>query len=125
MAWKHYSELIVWQKSMDLVEEIYQLIKKLPRTEEYALSSQIRRAAISIPSNIAEGSGRKTEKEFYYFLSVARGSLMELETQLYICIRQKYFTENDAAKAFSLCEETGRILTKLLFNNDNIIDSNN
>ena len=114
MGWKHYQDLIVWQKSMDLVDEIYHLTGLLPREETYSLSDQMRRAAISVPSNIAEGHGRQTEKEFKQFLSIGRGSLFELETQIYICIRQKFFTEEQANSALNLCKETGKMLTKLL-----------
>ena len=112
MGWVHYRDLIVWQKAMDLVDELYQLLGFLPREESYALAVQMRRAVISIPSNIAEGHGRQTEKEFKQFLSIARGSLYELETQLYICIRQQYFSELQAQKAMSLCQEIGKMLTK-------------
>ncbi len=78
MGWVHYRDLIVWQKAMDLVDELYQLLGFLPREESYALAVQMRRAVISIPSNIAEGHGRQTEKEFKQFLSIARGSLYEV-----------------------------------------------
>lgn len=77
-----FRELKVWQKAMELTVEIYSIVKLLPREETYALSDQMRRAAVSVPSNIAEGQGRETMKEFIRFLSVARGSLRELSTQL-------------------------------------------
>ena len=80
MAFNSCEDLIVWQKAMDLTTEIYRLIKFLPREETYALSDQMRRAAVSIPSNIAEGHGRNSNKEFANFLSIARGSLTELRT---------------------------------------------
>ena len=80
-----YKDLIVWQKSMDLVDEIYRLVKFLPKEETYALSDQMRRAAVSVPSNIAEGYERKSPKEFANFLSIARASRAELETQICIC----------------------------------------
>ena len=114
MGWKHFQDLIVWQKSMELVDEIYHLTRLLPRDEIYSLSNQMRRAAISVPSNIAEGHGRQTDKEFKQFLSIGRGSLYELETQIYICIRQNYFPEEQANTALNLCRETGKMLTKLL-----------
>ena len=114
MGWTHYQDLIVWQKAMDLVDELYRLLGFLPREESYALADQMRRAVISIPSNIAEGHGRQTGKEFKQFLSVARGSLYELETQLYICIRRQYFSEPQAPNALSLCKELVHLLTKLL-----------
>jgi len=71
---KDYKDLIVWQKAMDLAEEVYRLVKKLPKEELFALSDQIRRAVISIPSNIAEGHERNSIKEYYQFLSIAKGS---------------------------------------------------
>ena len=79
---KSYRELIVWQKSMELAEKVYLLVKALPKEETYALSDQMRRAAVSIPSNIAEGHARQSQKEFLQFLCIARGSRAELETQL-------------------------------------------
>ncbi len=92
MSLTNYKELIVWQKSMSLVTEIYQLVKFLPKEETYALSDQMRRAAVSIPSNIAEGQARNSTREFVNFLSIARGSKAELETQLMICVRLKYLS---------------------------------
>lgn len=109
-----YRDLIVWQKSMDLVDEIYKIIKLLPQEERFALSDQMRRSAISVPSNIAEGYERKSKKEYLQFLSIAKSSRAELETQLYICIRQNYITHSQADKAFGLCDEVGRILNALI-----------
>ena len=111
---KGYRDLIVWQKSMDLVDEIYKIVRLLPIEERFALSDQMRRSAVSIPSNIAEGYERKSKKEYIHFLSVAKSSRAELETQLYICIRQKFITPEDANKAFGLCNEVGRILNALI-----------
>jgi len=85
-----HKDLDVWKYSMDLVEEIYRLTYKFPDSERYGLTSQIRRAAISIPSNIAEGAGRKSDKELIQFVSIALGSLTELETQYLIAVRLKY-----------------------------------
>ncbi len=93
MAVKSYNDLIVWQKSMDLVVEVYKLVRNLPKEELYALSNQMRRAAVSVPSNIAEGQKRNSTKEFVQFLSFAKGSAAELQTQLLICNRLDYFTE--------------------------------
>lgn len=114
MAWKHYKDLIVWQKSMDLVTEVYRLTKLLPADERFALTDQLRRAVISIPSNIAEGHGRQTEKEFKQFLSIVKGSVSEVETQLLICVRLNYLTEEQADATLMLCDEIRRILTKLI-----------
>ena len=109
-----YKELIVWQKSMELVKEIYSLVKKLPKDETYSLSDQMRRAATSIPSNIAEGNGRKSQVEYARFLDIARGSQFELETQLHICIMLDFLTENETQKAFDLISEVGKMLNALI-----------
>ncbi len=108
-----YRELIVWQKSMDLVEEVYQLTKMLPKEEQYALSDQLRRAVVSIPSNIAEGYGRSAIREYTRFLNIARGSKHEVETQLLICVRLNYLSESDINHAMSLCDEIGKMLNTL------------
>lgn len=110
----NYEDLLVWQKSMDLVEEVYRLIKLLPKEENFGICSQMRRAVISIPSNIAEGQSRHTTKEFVNFLSIANGSKSELRTQIQICIRLEYITENEAEKAMSLCEEVSKMLSALV-----------
>ncbi len=109
-----YRDLIVWQKAMELVKETYILVKKLPKEETYALSDQMRRAAISIPSNIAEGYGRKSKTEYSRFLDIARGSLFELETQIHIGIMLGFFTEEDSDKAFKLSSEVARILNSII-----------
>ena len=114
MAVNSCEDLIVWQKAMDLTVEIYRLVKFLPREETYALSDQMRRAVVSIPSNIAEGHGRNSNKEFANFLSVARGSLTELRTQLQICRRLKYFSESESEYAFNLCTEIYKILNAFI-----------
>ena len=105
-----YKDMIVWKKAMDLVEEVYQLVKLLPKEETYALSDQMRRAAISIPSNIAEGKTRNSVKEYMQFLSIARGSVSELNTQLLVCNRIHYLSEEQTAKAVGLCEEVGSMV---------------
>ena len=109
-----YRDLSVWQKSMDLVEEVYSLVKKLPHEEQFALSSQIRRAVVSIPSNIAEGYGRKSKKEYIRFLQIARGSKYEVETQLLICSRLGYLQKTDLSKSLDLCDEIGKMLNTLI-----------
>jgi len=88
-----YKELIAWQKSIDLVEEIFKVTSGFPKSEIYGLSNQMRRAAISIPSNIAEGAGRSHTKEFIQFLHIAEGSANELETQLIIVKRLNFLSE--------------------------------
>ena len=111
---KGYRRLIVWERAMELVVEVYRLTRSLPKEELYALTDQIRRSVVSIPSNISEGNGRGTNKEYVRFLSIARGSHYELETQLLICVRLGYLTEDDIDKAMSLCDEIGRMLNALI-----------
>ena len=114
MSINSYHDLIVWQKSIDLVVEVYKLIKLLPKEELYALSSQLRRSVISIPSNIAEGQQRHTAKEFVNFLSVARGSNGEVQTQLIICVRLGYLSDEQVLSAMSLSEEISKMLSRLI-----------
>ena len=108
-----YKQLIVWHKSMDLVVEIYALVKLLPKEELYALSDQMRRAVVSIPSNISEGLGRNSDKEFIQFLSVSRGSLWELETQLEVCERINYIDNSKNSKARNLITEISKMINSL------------
>ena len=110
---KDFKDLFLWQRAMDLVVEVYDLVKNLPKEELFALSDQIRRAVISIPSNIAEGQGRNSSKEFIHFLSIAKGSKAELETQLLLCVRINYLKELEIEKAMSLVEEVGKMLHSL------------
>ncbi len=114
MAVQNYRGLVVWQKAMDLVEVTYRLVKLLPKEELYSLSDQMRRAAVSVPSNIAEGQQRNSTKEFINFLSIARGSAAELETQYMICIRLGYLTQTQAQKPIDLCAEIGKMLNALI-----------
>jgi four helix bundle protein len=109
---KHYKNLLVWQKAIALVTQIYVVTRTFPREELYGLTSQIRRAAVSIPSNIAEGQSRLTRGEFRQFLGIARGSLAELETQLIISEKLGYLTESNAL--FEQLAEVGRMLSGLL-----------
>ncbi len=109
-----YQDLIAWQKAMDLVTKIYEVSHKFPREEIFALTSQLRRAAISIPSNIAEGQGRSSRKEFLYFLGNAKGSLSELETQVAIARNLGYIAEELLNDLLSRSSEIGRILNGLL-----------
>ena len=103
-----FRDLLIWQKSMDLVTEIYQLTKSFPKEELFGLTNQIRRSAVSIPSNIAEGCGRRTSKDTLQFLHIAKGSLFELETQLYISLDQNYIKEiefNEMASQVLICKK--------------------
>jgi four helix bundle protein len=107
-------DLIGWQKAMDLVTEIYRLTKTLPKEEIFGLTSQLRRAAVSIPSNIAEGQGRISKGEFRVFLGNARGSLSELETQIMIAKNLEYITETEVTKLLEQASEVGRIINGLI-----------
>ena len=109
-----YRELIVWQKSIKLVKEVYQLTQSFPKEEIYGLSSQMRRAAVSIPSNIAEGYVRKHKQEYIQFLRIAFGSGAELETQFEIAKQLNYFTDKQTQKAESDLTEVMKMLNKLI-----------
>lgn len=109
-----YQDLLVWQKSMQLVKETYILVRLLPKEEIYALGDQIRRAVVSIPSNIAEGHSRNSDKELMQFLYIARGSKAELETQIKIGIMLNYFSEIQAEKVLNLCNEVGKMLNSFI-----------
>ncbi len=109
-----HRDLLVWQKSMDLVEAIYRITQKLPSHEQFGLVSQLRRAAVSIPSNIAEGYGRQSSGNYRQFLSVSRGSLLELETQIELCVRLDYLTKAETATVMSDITEISKMLTSLI-----------
>jgi four helix bundle protein len=111
---KNYKDLIVWQKAIELVIEIYDATSRFPREEIYGLTSQLRRAAVSVPSNIAEGQGRATKGEFIQFLCHARGSLCESDTQIPIARRLGYLAPELEEHLTSLSNEVGRILNGLL-----------
>ncbi len=114
MTVKSYSDLVAWQKAMSLVEEVYKITKGFPKEELYGLVSQLRRAAISVPSNIAEGHSRNGSREFVHHLSIAHGSLSEVETQVEIARRLGYITDERQASIFELASETGRIINGLM-----------
>ena len=109
-----YKDLIVWQKSMVLVTETYAMAKFFPENERYGLTSQLTRASVSVPSNIAEGWGRESSKSYMQFLKIARGSLMEVETLLTIAQRLNYINEDLAKKNLQLIEEISKMLNSLL-----------
>ena len=111
---KSHRDLIVWQKSMNLVVSVYRATDSFPKTETYGLTSQTRRAATSIPANIAEGQGRRLSKEFIYFLANARGSLWELDTHLEAATRLGYLTGDQHGKLQSQMDEVGRMLNGLM-----------
>lgn len=108
-----YSDLVVWQKAMDLVIEIYKITATFPSDERFGLSSQARRAAVSIPSNIAEGHGRKATGAYINHLSIAYGSLMELETQTQIAVRLSFVPEDKTSALLKQMDEIGKMLTGL------------
>ena len=109
---QHYRDLMVWQKAIELVTDIYRVTRGFPKDELYGLTSQIRRAAVSIPSNIAEGQGRLTRGEFRQFLGQARGSYAELETQLIIARNLGYLSQ--PGNLIEKLAEVGRLLNGLL-----------
>lgn len=109
---KSYRELIVWQKSMTLVQEIYTLTFLFPNDEKFGLTSRMRRAAVSIPSNIAEGWGRSSRKNYIQFLRISRGSLFELETQILIANELKFI--NGSASIENLIIEISKMLNSLI-----------
>ena len=111
---KSYRDLIVWQKSIYLVRNVYILTQKLPKEELYRLTNQMRRCAVSIPSNIAEGYGRNSTGDYKRFLQIAVGSLYELQTQIEISFQLKYLDENNLNSIISLCTEIDKILYSLI-----------
>ncbi|MDE5586545.1 MAG: four helix bundle protein [Muribaculaceae bacterium] len=114
MKTSDYKDLRVWQQSMDLVTEIYKLMYLLPMEERFGLSDQIRRAAVSIPSNIAEGQARGSNKEFRHFLSISRGSLAELETQLLLTVRLGFLQEQQVADILTRLKDIDKMIGSLM-----------
>jgi four helix bundle protein len=110
---KSYKSLKVWQKAVSLAEFVYGATQSFPKEEIYSLTSQVRRAAISIPSNIAEGSARRSTQEFIRFINIAYGSLSELETQFYLARRLNFITDEVLASLDSQTSELGEMLTGL------------
>ena len=111
---RSHRDLIVWQKAMDLVVNVYRATENFPKAEVYGLTSQIRRAVTSIPANIAEGQGRRLTKEFLYFLANARGSLWELDTHLESAARLGFLSLEVHEELRSQLDEVGRILNGLM-----------
>ena len=108
-----YGDLKVWQKSMNLVDAVYQITENFPAAEQFGLRSQVQRAAVSIPANIAEGHGRKFTNVFLNHLSIASGSLMEVETLILIAQRRKYVAENTVSDLLNQTDEIGKMLSGL------------
>jgi four helix bundle protein len=109
-----YRDLIAWRKAMEFVTKIYGATQRFPGEERYGLTNQLRRAAVSVPSNIAEGQARYSQKEFHHFLSQARGSLVEIETQILIARDLTYLSPAKADALLADAEELGRILNGLI-----------
>lgn len=114
MSVQSYKDLIVWQKAIDMFEMIYQVTRNFPKEELYGLTNQLRRAAVSIPSNIAEGHARASTAEFVRFLSIARGSLAEVETHLLIARRLAYLSNDQLAPILSLQIEINKMTNGLM-----------
>ncbi|MBM3837522.1 MAG: four helix bundle protein [Verrucomicrobia bacterium] len=110
----HYRDLIAWQKGIDLVVAVYEATNQFPQREIYGLTSQVRRAAVSVPSNIAEGQGRRTPNEFVRGLRVAHGSLLESETQLIIAQRLGYLDNSQTESLLARTSEVGRVVNGLI-----------
>ena len=111
---RSYKNLKVWEKATDLVLLVYKATKAFPKDEIYGLTSQLRRAAVSVPSNIAEGSERRSDQDFIRFLRMAGGSLAELETQLYIALKLHYIDEVSQMAAMQASQEVGKMINGLV-----------
>jgi len=113
VAVRSYRDLLVWHKGIDLVSECYRLSARFPQDERFGLTNQVRRAAFSVPANIAEGQGRGSPKAFLQFLWIANGSLTEVETHLAIAVRLGFVSADDCKAPLALANEVGRMLTGL------------
>ncbi len=111
---RHYKDLVVWQRAMDLVVEVYKSTERFPKRETYSLTDQIRRCAVSVPSNIAEGQAHYSKREFLHFLRHASGSLAELETQVLLAQRLEYLLAPQAEDLLNRIAEVGRIMNGLI-----------
>jgi len=111
---KSFRDLVVWQKAMNLVELVYAISKSFPADERYALTSQLRRASVSVPSNIAEGYGRNSTLDYVRFLQIALGSSYELETQLELTVRLRFSGVDEVKDALELCAEIEKMLVALI-----------
>ena len=114
MPARNYRDLIVWQKAFALTLEVYRQTLHFPVEEKYGITAQLRKACVSIPSNIAEGEGRRSASEFRRFLFIALGSLKEVETQIMISDALAYFKPDEAGKLLTIADEVGRLLTGLI-----------
>jgi four helix bundle protein len=110
---RSHHELIVWQRALELIEEVYQLTEGLPRKETYGISAQMRKAAVSIAANIAEGHGRRASRDYARFVSIANGSLREVQTYAEICVRLRYLSREEFTRTTDLGDQVGKMLTGL------------
>jgi four helix bundle protein len=120
---QHFKDLVVWRKAMEMVTEVYKLTDSFPKREVYSLTDQIRRAAVSVPSNIAEGQAHHNNREFVHFLRHSSGSLAELETQLHIAERLGYADATSIEQILQRVNEVGRVLNGLIGSIREQIDS--
>lgn len=111
---KSYRDLIVWQKSMDMVQLVYRITRTFPDEERFGLISQLRRGAVAVPSNIAEGYGRNSTQDYVRFLKMATGSLYEVQTQLEIAARESFLNEPDKVSISGLLEEIEKMLVSII-----------
>jgi four helix bundle protein len=120
MTIKNYRDLLAWQQAFDLAEAVHRDTRSFPKEEMYGLTAQMRRAAVSVPSNIAEGQGRRADGPFSLHLSIAHGSLRELETQVLLSGRLGYLSESQVSELLDASSEVGRLVTGL----DNVVSGN-
>ena len=118
-----FKDLKAWQRSMDLAEAIYEVTTSFPKEERFALVDQMRRSAISVISNIAEGYGRGTDKDLTHFLYVARGSANELSAQIELSKRLSYISDDSFVNMDALCMEVNKMLSSLIYRRENALDS--
>jgi four helix bundle protein len=110
---RSHRDLVVWQKAMEMVVQVYRLSGRFPREEVYRLTAQVTRAAASVPANIAEGHARSTAKDYAHFLAIAKGSLMETETFLMLAVRLDYLSDEETNPTLGLITEISKMLTAL------------
>ncbi|MGE5528846.1 MAG: four helix bundle protein [Patescibacteria group bacterium] len=110
----NHKELLIWQRSMDLAEKVYKTTNKFPNSEQWGLTSQMRRAVVSIPSNIAEGFGRQATGEYRHHLAIARGSLLELETQVMLCQRLNYLENTSSLDLIGDIDQLSRMISVMI-----------
>ena len=113
MGVRDYRDLLVWQRAVDFIAEIYRISAAFPRTEQFGLTAQLRGASVSVAANIAEGSGRATSRDFMNFLSNARGSLKEAESMVFVAQRLAFVPPEDCVEALRLADETSRMMAGL------------